>query len=196
MSAYRVNMGHYKAKFPRSGDPACHTIFVGHNPSMTTWATGHYFANPSNRFWGLLHTAGLSPEPEAHQDEILTKNYGFGFCDVVEIPGNDAKDFSRSLMHQNTPVFMERIEKYAFSMNGTLRRICFIGKRQWKHLFDDPLQRCEHGLQASSLRPEQWPDSLAGVDVWIMPSPSGRAVLSTPERLATYIDLAAEIRTE
>ena len=125
-----MNMARYEAKLPRPGDPSCHTIFIGHNPSMTTWNTGHYFANPSNRFWTLLHRAGLCGHPAANQDDHLVQTRGFGFCDVLEAPGSDAQQLSRSLMRQNIPEFMKRIEKYAISMNGTLKRVCFIGKRQ------------------------------------------------------------------
>jgi len=34
------------------------------------------------------------------------------------------------------------------------------------------------------------------VEVWIMPSPSGRAVMTHNERLATYIDLADTLADE
>ena len=186
-------MARYEAKLPRPGDPSCHTIFIGHNPSMTTWNTGHYFANPSNRFWTLLHRAGLCGHPAANQDDHLVQTRGFGFCDVLEAPGSDAQQLSRSLMRQNIPEFMKRIEKYAISMNGTLKRVCFIGKRQWKHLFDHQLPRCSHGIQPRDLRPEQWPEILDGVEVWVMPSPSGRAVLSKEERQSTYNDLSSAI---
>lgn len=160
---------------------------------MATWNTGHYFANPSNRFWTLLHRAGLCGHPESNQDDHLVQTRGFGFCDVMEAPGSDAQQVSRNLMRQNIPVFMKRIEKYAISMNGTLRRVCFIGKRQWKHLFDHQLPRCNHGIQPTDLRPEQWPEILDGVEVWVMPSPSGRAVISKEERQATYNDLSSAI---
>jgi G:T/U-mismatch repair DNA glycosylase len=111
----------------------------------------------------------------------------------MEAPGSDAQQLTRNLMRQNIPVFMKRIEKYATSMNGTLKRVCFIGKRQWKHLFDHQLPRCSHGIQSTDLRPEQWPEILNGVEVWVMPSPSGRAVLSQEERQATYNDLGSAI---
>lgn len=31
---------------------------VGHNPSTVAWATGHFYANPSNRFWPMLRSTG------------------------------------------------------------------------------------------------------------------------------------------
>jgi len=45
-------------------------------------------------------------------------------------------------------------------------------------------------------RPEGWPLTLSEVEVWIMPSPSGRAVIPHKERLATYIDLAEILADE
>ena len=118
---------------------------------------------------------------------------GFGFCDVIETPGNDANTISRQEFKGNAALFLKRIENYALSMNGSLKRICFVGKRQWKQLFTPILARCDHGKQSNEHRPRNWPVSLIGVDVWILPSPSGRAVLSNEERGAPYRDLASEI---
>ena len=180
---------------PSSGSPSCHSIFVGHNPSVHTWETGHYFANPSNRFWRLLEESGIIDGNDPKLDDVMVENFGFGFCDVIETPGNDASTISRRDFTQNAPSFLKRIDNYALSMNGALKRICFVGKRQWKQLFHPILAHCMHGKQSHEHRPPNWPDSLNGIDVWILPSPSGRAVLSNEERVSPYHDLACEIHS-
>lgn len=190
------HMGAYRAKLPSASSPPCHTLFVGHNPSEHTWASGHYFSNPSNRFWSLLEESGVQFSKSPHLDDVLVNHHGFGFCDVIEAPGNNANDISREDFLANRAAFLHRIEKYAISMNGSLKRICFVGKRQWKHLFTPILPRCPHGRLNHDHRPEGWPITLNEIDVWIMPSPSGRAVMPHSERLATYIDLAGVLANE
>ncbi|MDA8838019.1 mismatch-specific DNA-glycosylase [Candidatus Poseidoniales archaeon] len=189
-------MGVYHAKLPGTSSPPCHTLFIGHNPSEHTWASGHYFSNPSNRFWTLLEESGLQFGKSPHLDDVLVNQHGFGFCDVIEVPGNNANDISRAEFLTNKGAFLHRVEKYAISMNGSLKRLCFVGKRQWKHLFTPILSRCPHGRLNQDIRPEGWPLTLSEVEVWIMPSPSGRAVIPHKERLATYIDLAEILADE
>ncbi len=190
----RSSMPAYGAKLPNAGRPPCHTIFVGHNPSRATWESGHYFANPSNRFWALLEEAGLVSESRPHLDDVLVNEHGFAFCDVIEQPGNDAGSISPSEFRAHTTPFLHRIENYAKSMNGSLKRICFVGKRQWKHLFTPSLTKCEHGHQEMDFRPDEWPASIRSVSVWVLPSPSGRAVISNEKRQAPYNELAHEIK--
>jgi TDG/mug DNA glycosylase family protein len=190
------HMGAYRAKLPSASSPPCHTLFIGHNPSQHTWESGHYFSNPSNRFWTLLEESGVQFGKSPRLDDVLVNHHGFGFCDVIETPGNNASDISRIEFLANRTTFLNRIEKYAISMNGSLKRLCFVGKRQWKHLFTPILPRCPHGRLSQEIRPEGWPRSLSEVEVWIMPSPSGRAVMTHNERLATYIDLADTLADE
>ncbi len=189
-------MGAYSAKLPSASSPPCHTLFIGHNPSEHTWASGHYFSNPSNRFWALLEESGVQFGKSPHLDDVLVNHHGFGFCDVIEVPGNNANDISRADFLANRAAFLHRIEKYAISMNGSLKRLCFVGKRQWKHLFTPILPRCPHGRLNQDRRPEGWPQALNEIEVWVMPSPSGRAVMPHHERLATYIDLAVILANE
>src|SRR4029079_7996359 len=41
--------------------PGLDVVFVGYNPSRLAWRTGFHYANPGNRFYHLLHDAGLTP---------------------------------------------------------------------------------------------------------------------------------------
>jgi G:T/U-mismatch repair DNA glycosylase len=143
-----------------------------------------------------LEESGLQFGKSPHLDDVLVNQHGFGFCDVIEVPGNNANDISRAEFLANKGAFLHRVEKYAISMNGSLKRLCFVGKRQWKHLFTPILSRCPHGRLNQDFRPEGWPLTLSEVEVWIMPSPSGRAVIPHKERLATYIDLAEILADE
>ncbi len=74
------------------------------------------------------------------------------------------------------------------------RVIAFAGKRQWGSLFDPPLAKVTAGLQPVSCRPPGWPfrgDDVA--EVWVLPSSSGRAVMTADEREGPYKALGQRI---
>ena len=178
-----------------------HTLFVGHNPSISTWETGNYFASPTNQFWKLIEKSGL--DDSIHHvknrkiaqitDDIMVK-MGFGFTDFIEKPGNDANAINKAVINANRGDFPKRIEKYANSINSELRRLCFVGKKQWKQQFNQNLSKCNHGLQGVELRPKHWSINVQKLEVWVLPSPSGRAVISHAERLESYILLANSLK--
>ncbi len=102
-----------------------HTLFVGHNPSISTWETGHYFANPTNHFWKLITKSGLidsfndedkANNTQLNDDFMVTR--GFGFIDFIERPGNDANAIIRAEIDANRAEFPKRIEKYAKERNN------------------------------------------------------------------------------
>ena len=45
-------------------------ILVGINPGVLSARSGHHFAGPTNRFWGLLYAARIVPEPVTHEDDV------------------------------------------------------------------------------------------------------------------------------
>ena len=49
--------------------PGVRVILVGINPGVLSALSGHHFAGPTNRFWGLLYESGIVPEPITHDDD-------------------------------------------------------------------------------------------------------------------------------
>ena len=192
-------MHNYRAKIPdvKIGDLPLHTLFIGHNPSNSTWQTGHYFANPTNKFWKLIGESGLLDSVQQAtdakivqiNDDMMVAN-GFGFTDFIEMPGNDANAIKMADIIANRDFFIKRIENYANDINSQLKRLCFVGKKQWKQQFSQALAKCDHGLQDADLRPLHWPKQINNLDIWVLPSPSGRAVISNSERLKPYLMLS------
>ena len=68
--------------------------------------------------------------------------------------------------------------------------VAFTGKRQWAQLFDPPLVGFEHGAQR--VRPPGWPLP-ASAEVWVLPSTSGRAVMTAQERAQPYEALGRRV---
>jgi TDG/mug DNA glycosylase family protein len=58
-------------------------LFVGINPGLRSALTGHHFAGFSNRFWKLLFSSGLVPEPLSHLDDDRLPEWGYGITNVV-----------------------------------------------------------------------------------------------------------------
>ncbi|RYC55770.1 hypothetical protein CHU98_g10429, partial [Xylaria longipes] len=47
-------------------------LFIGLNPGVQTARTGHAYAHPSNLFWKLLYSSGITPVPcRAEEDRTL-----------------------------------------------------------------------------------------------------------------------------
>ncbi len=44
--------------------------------------TGHYYANPTNRFWPLLRKTGIVPDDFGAEDDDRCLSIGIGFTDV------------------------------------------------------------------------------------------------------------------
>ena len=115
------------------GDSPMHTLFIGHNPSDSTWETGHYFANPTNKFWKLIDDSGLldsvQQENDAERvqinDDMMVAN-GFGFTDFIEMPGTDANAIKMADILTHHDLFLRRIENYANSINIHINWQCFL----------------------------------------------------------------------
>ena len=67
-------------------EPGVRVILVGINPGVLSAVTGHHFAGPTNRFWGLLYEAGIVPEPITHEDDVRLPEWGIGMTNLVARP--------------------------------------------------------------------------------------------------------------
>lgn len=186
-------------------------LIVGHNPSDTAWATGFPYANPSNRFWGLMQRAGLVPPEFACSDaDAAPALVGLGITDVGCSAGSDANAFKRPQMRAWRGELVTRLRAHcarAAAWAGAAggaddvalaafapRVIAFSGKRQWSELFEPPLKNVAHGLRPAAERPPGWPHALlAASEVWVLPSSSGRAVMTKEEREGPYQALGQRV---
>lgn len=56
--------------------------------------TGHHYANPRNRFWTILHRAGLTPRLYRAEEDGELLNLGYGFTNIVARPTPTAADIT------------------------------------------------------------------------------------------------------
>lgn len=87
--------------------------------------------------------------------------------------------------------FYKRIRDHLHRVGRAPVVIAFTGKRQFSQLFDPPLKKV-HNYGKQSILPPDWPVS-SHSQVWILPSSSGRAAMSTQERVKPYQELAERL---
>ena len=62
--------------------PGLKLLFVGINPGLVSAAAGHYYANPRNNFWRLLHESKITPVRLRPDEDARMPEYGLGLTDI------------------------------------------------------------------------------------------------------------------
>lgn len=170
-------------------------LFVGHNPSDAAWRAGHYYANPSNRFWRLLRESRMIPASfTCENDGDLPHLCGYGFTDLgTGIPGTKSRAFAATVLHSWRASLYERLQAHAERSGAPPKIVAFTGKRQFQELLFDygskPTVTC--GLQ--TVRPPGFPFTPEQTKLFVLTSPSGASALTNEARLAPYLQLAQEL---
>lgn len=102
--------------------PNLKVLFVGFNPSLRSGETGHHYANPNNRFWTILHRAGLTPRKYKPQEDGRLLELGYGFTNIVDRPTKTAAEITKEEYAQGREKLRRKIETYR------PRIVCFVGK--------------------------------------------------------------------
>jgi TDG/mug DNA glycosylase family protein len=156
--------------------PGLDVVFVGFNPSLPAWRTGHYYANPGNQFYRLLHESGLTPRRLRPEEDAQLLHYGVGATDLLAgVPSARAADQPARAYRAAREALRLKLEGYG------PRVVCFNGLGVFTHYF---------GAPPAGLGPQ--PGRRIGVcQVAVTPSSSGLANRWAAERLAAYRAVAA-----
>jgi double-stranded uracil-DNA glycosylase len=150
------------------------TLFVGFNPSIRSSETGHHFANPNNRFWRILHEAGLTPRKlDAAQDAELLE-LGMGITNIVARPTKAADEITKEEYKEGKELLRNKIEKLKPKV------VCFVGKgvyQEYSGLKKVPWGRQEHAV-------------VPGTIDFVAPSSSGLVRMKVEEIVEIYKELA------
>jgi TDG/mug DNA glycosylase family protein len=145
-------------------------LFVGYNPSLRSGETGHHYANPSNRFYKLLHLAGLTPRLYKPEEDASLLELGYGFTNIVARPTKTAEEITKEEYEQGRETLRKKIEKYR------PYAVCFVGKGVYE--------------QYSGRRNVGWgfqPEPVvAGVREFVAPSSSGLVRMKLEEMAAIF----------
>lgn len=151
--------------------PGLAVLFCGINPGLYSAATGHHFARPGNRFWPALHRAGFTGRQLAPWEEMLLLDTGCGITNLAP----RATAAAAELLPEELQAGGRALERKLLKFRPAWLAVLGIGA--YRLAFRSP--RATTGPQ---------PDRIAGVSVWVLPSPSG---LNANHQLP---DLVAEFR--
>lgn len=105
-------------------------LFVGLNPGIQTARSGHAYAHPSNLFWKLLYSSGITPVPcKAEEDRTLPERFSLGNTNIVERPSRNGAELSKAEMDEGVEVLEEKIRKWKPEV------VCVVGKSIWESIW-------------------------------------------------------------
>lgn len=145
-------------------------LFVGYNPSLRSAETGHHYANPSNRFYKLLHLAGLTPRLYKPDEDAALLELGYGFTNIVSRPTKAADEITKEEYEQGRGALRRKIETYR------PHTVCFVGKGVYE-------QYSGRRSAAWGFQPEP---VVAGVRDFVAPSSSGLVRMRLEEMAAIF----------
>ncbi|TQB76082.1 hypothetical protein MPDQ_000846 [Monascus purpureus] len=102
-------------------------LLVGVNPGIMTGVTGFAYAHPSNLFWKLLHSSGITSIRHPPSDTYkLPELYSVGNTNIVERPTRDASMLSKAEMNAGVPVLEAKVA------SQRPEAVCLVGKSIWE----------------------------------------------------------------
>ncbi|PNP83280.1 hypothetical protein FNYG_03602 [Fusarium nygamai] len=172
-------------------------LFIGLNPGIQTARTGHAYAHPSNLFWKLLYSSGLTPRLcTPTEDRQLPELYSMGFTNIVARPSRNGSELSKQEMDEGVEILHEKCRKYR------PESVCVVGKSIWESIW-----RVRHGKPVGKAFKYGWQDESEnmgviegeweGSKVFVSSSTSGLAATLSPaekERIWAEIGTWAQKR--
>ena len=162
--------------------PGLRVLFVGINPGIRSAVIGHHYAGYSNRFWKLLHEAGLVPVPLTCEQDIRLPEWGYGLTNLVARPSQGIGDLKPADYAAGQRVLGRKIKRFRPKV------VAFVGITLYQVLFQ---RRARHqGAAREPVRIGLHASDLYGARVFVLPNPSGRSAnFSYAKMLAAFRSL-------
>ena len=158
-------------------------VFVGINPGLSSARAGHYFHNPSNRFWPAVTRAGIFDPPLGAETDREALSQGVGFTDLVKRATPNLSALRVADYRIGAASLKERLTAAAPAI------VCFNGITAYRNFLkyaQGADRRIKRGLQ---------PERLASATIFVAPSPSpANAAVSLDELVCWYGQLADLLR--
>lgn len=151
--------------------PGLRVLFCGINPGLYSAATGHHFARPGNRFWPALHRSGFTGRQLAPWEEVLLLEEGCGITNLVPRATAAAVELEPGELRAGGRALERKLGRF---------------RPAWLAVLGIGAYRLAFAAPRAMVGPQ--PHRLGGVNVWVLPSPSG---LNANHQLP---DLVAEFR--
>lgn len=170
-------------------------LFIGVNPGLLTGSTGYAYAHPSNLFWKLLHSSGITSIRHPPSDTYkLPELYSVGNTNIVERPTRDASMLSKAEMDAGVAILEAKIAA------SRPEAVALVGKSIWESVW-----RVRHGR---NIKKEEFKygwqdddenmgrcDGWDGARVFVATTTSGlAATMSMQEKQAVWNELGAWVK--
>lgn len=144
--------------------PGLDLLLVGINPGLRSAALGHHFAGVNNRFWGLLHEAGLTRERLTFEDDVRLPELGIGVTNLAARATRSSSDlrpadFDRGILALEAAIARARP-----------RWVAFVGVTAYREFARR--RTCSAKGPGGGCGPKQ--ERINGARVFVLPNPSGR----------------------
>ncbi len=130
--------------------------FCGINPGLYSAAIGCHFGRPGNRFWPTLEAAGFTPRRFDPSEQAQLLALGYGITNLVPRTTAKASELDAAELRAGYEALREKLQ------TQPPRLLALLGISAYREAFAQP--KAQLGLQA---------DTLCGVPIWVLPSPSG-----------------------
>ena len=155
-------------------------LFIGYNPSVRSGETGHHYANPSNRFWKIIHEAGLTSRKYKPEEDGDLLKLGYGFTNIVLRPTKTAAEITKEEYKAGRMRLIDTIMTYRPKV------ACFVGKGVY-----------EQYSGRSGIGWVEQPDPVVpGVVEFVAPSSSGLVRMPTGEITDIFRRLTVYAKTD
>ena len=131
-------------------------LLVGINPGLWTAWSGHHFARPGNRFWKVLHAAGITPRVFDPGEQRALLDLGVGITNLVPRTTAAAAELTRDELRAGGQRLGALVARHR------IRTVAILGMGAYRTAFAHP--KAAMGLQDQPL---------GGAPVWVLPNPSG-----------------------
>jgi thymine-DNA glycosylase len=146
---------------------------------VATALAQHAFAGPTNKFWPLLYSSGITSLRHTFEiDKSLPKLYNVGITNLIPRPTRCASELSKSEMLASVDVVEEKVRMYK------PKAVCVVGKGIWetfyerKHAGKKVGKDFKFGWQAERIGiGNDW----SGAQCFVTPSTSGRVATYSRE---------------
>ncbi|KAI1459509.1 DNA glycosylase, partial [Annulohypoxylon moriforme] len=110
-------------------------LTIGLNPGLQTARTGHAYAHPSNLYWKLLYSSGITPVLcSAQEDQSMPARFSLGHTNIVARPSRNGAELSKAEMDEGVSILEEKCRRWRPEV------ACVVGKSIWESVF-----RVRHG---------------------------------------------------
>lgn len=110
-------------------------LTIGLNPGLQTARTGHAYAHPSNLYWKLLHSSGITPVLcSPTEDRTMPSRFSLGHTNIVARPSRNGAELRNAELDSGVQTLEDKCRKWRPEV------ACVVGKSIWESVF-----RVRHG---------------------------------------------------